>query len=516
MCAQLGEGCADAVHGRRSTDARHSLSRRRTEVPKVNFSRSEALRGRSHAAPRSASTGGEGRAPVQTQWTGGTAFRFDGYLPEGIGDFEGPLLLEVKYLPAPTDAALKDLAATIQRSAFEANRIEARGVLIIHSLISDDAAREYIQRVLANLQDLRVFVWDLLSLNDLVAKQAAKAPPNEERRPSRLDLEMRGSDEWRAKRDGYLASLKQELNDNGVAVFLGAGVSQGSNLPSWIDLVGGLFTVAFEESLGGGGTDESDVKTLSRALAKLSQSPLQLTRYLRQAMRAEPRQFVDEVAKILYKNVSTAGAGPLLDEVVDLCRPTRAGARVHAVITYNFDDLLELGLSDRKVEHLSIFHGDTYPSALELPVYHVHGFLPRDFSKYDRLQHNLLIFSEENYHRVYTDPYHWSNVVQLSTLRERTCVLLGLSLTDPNLRRLLEAGTRDSTAPRHYAYMKRLSRDDVIKVEPDLSTLDVAVVDRFLRAHHVTQAAVMEEIGVNIVWFDNYAAMPAALRDLPR
>ncbi len=75
---------------------------------------------------------------------------------------------------------------------------------------------------------------------------------------------MRGSDEWRAKRDGHLASLKQEFNDNGVAIFLGAGVSQGSNLPSWIDLVGGLFTVAFEESLGGEGTDESDVKTLSR------------------------------------------------------------------------------------------------------------------------------------------------------------------------------------------------------------------------------------------------------------
>jgi len=231
-------------------------------------------------------------------------------------------------------------------------------------------------------------------------------------------------------------------------------------------------------------------------------------------MQLEAQQFVAEVARSLYRDLKAGGASALLNEVVDLCRPTRSGSRVHTVITYNFDDLLEVGLIDSRVKHLSIFHGDTYPSSLELPVYHVHGFLPRDFGKYDRLQDNLLIFSEENYHRVYTDPYHWSNIVQLSTLRERTCVLLGLSLTDPNLRRLLEAGTRDSTSPRHYAFMKRLSTADLVEVQPELSSLDATVVNKFLRAHHVTQAAVMEEIGVNIVWFEDYGDMPSALRQL--
>lgn len=455
----------------------------------------------------------EGRAPIQTQWTGGTAFRFDGYLPEGISDLDGPLLLEVKYLPGTTQAAVQDLAETIQRSAMETMRIDARGLLVIHNVVLTDAAQDHVQNVLANFQDVRVFVWGLKELNEFAATRVAGAPAIISHQNSRLELELRGSDEWRAKRDGYLATLRQEYNENGVAIFLGAGVSQGSKLPTWTDLVSGLFTMAFTEKLGAE-TNEADVGALSRALAELNPSNLQLTRYLRQAMRADAKEFVDEVAKLLYRNFSTGVKSPLLNEVVDLCRPTRSGARVHGVITYNFDDLLESGFTESKVEHLSIFHGDTYPSVRQLPVYHVHGFIPRDFTRYDRIEDNLLIFSEENYHRVYTDPYHWSNIVQLSTLHERTCILLGLSMTDPNLRRLLEAGTRDSTAPRHYAFMKRSSRDDLIKVEPAVDALPAALVDDFLRAHHVTQAAVMEEIGVNVVWFDDHSEMPDALRQL--
>jgi hypothetical protein len=99
---------------------------------------------------------------------------------------------------------------------------------------------------------------------------------------------------------------------------------------------------------------------------------------------------------------------------------------------------VERDLATKGALHKSIYTESEVYDPDELPIYHVHGFLPEDDSKYNDLDKSTLVFSEEGYHHIYTDAYHWSNLVQLNSFRENNCLMIGLSMTDPNLRRLLD------------------------------------------------------------------------------
>ena len=73
-----------------------------------------------------------------------------------------------------------------------------------------------------------------------------------------------------------------------------------------------------------------------------------------------------------------------------------------------------------------------------MPIYHVHGFLPKSGEVDDA----ILVFSEQSYHSQFIDPYSWSNIIQLTTYLSNICLFIGLSLSDPNLRRLLDISYR--------------------------------------------------------------------------
>ena len=80
------------------------------------------------------------------------------------------------------------------------------------------------------------------------------------------------------------------------------------------------------------------------------------------------------------------------------------------------------GIKKDKIETVTIYdeHGESSPE--KLSIFHVHGYLPHN--KFDDIENPQLIFSEEDYHKVYTDAYCWSNIVQLNYLRENTCLFM--------------------------------------------------------------------------------------------
>jgi hypothetical protein len=198
--------------------------------------------------------------------------------------------------------------------------------------------------------------------------------------------------------------------------------------------------------------------------------------------------------------------------------PRRTGARVRAVISYNFDDLLERQLKRTNVQYHSIYSENESYGPDELPLYHVHGFLPETVKSYEGLERSTLVFSEEGYHQIYSDPYHWSNLVQLTNFRENTCLMVGLSMTDPNLRRLLDISARNIERPRHYAFMKRMTIETFVyatangKREQVINNIKGA--EEFLNRHYKLNEEIMRELGVIILWYDNYDEIPGILTQI--
>ena len=186
-------------------------------------------------------------------------------------------------------------------------------------------------------------------------------------------------------------------------------------------------------------------------------------------------------------------------------------------MTYNFDDLIERELSKREITHKSIFEEIDLPSPEELPLYHVHGYLPEDRSQYTNLDKSTLVFSEEGYHKIYNDSYHWSNLVQLNSLKESTCVMIGLSMTDPNLRRLLEIASRSIERPKHYAFLKRISIDEfATDNSKKLVNAPQATIKTFLDRHHSLNEEVLKELGVNIIWYETYEDIPKIINEITK
>lgn len=109
-----------------------------------------------------------------------------------------------------------------------------------------------------------------------------------------------------------------------------------------------------------------------------------------------------------------------------------------SVITYNYDTNLEYLLKKRGLRYVTVYDDSSYVSRdAEVEIYHVHGILPYD--KYEESKYtDSLIFNESEYYYLYNNPYSWNISKQLHDFKFRTCLLIGISLTDPNMKRLLE------------------------------------------------------------------------------
>jgi hypothetical protein len=245
-----------------------------------------------------------------------------------------------------------------------------------------------------------------------------------------------------------------------------------------------------------------DFDTLVRALEARPSSPLMMARDIRAGLKDG---FADEITRALYRRVAPGATSKLLQAIARLCV-----GKVHAVVNYNFDDLLEQQLDLFGKLYRSIYREDQAVHDGELGVFHVHGFLPRDRAK-DDLAESLLVFSEEGYHTIYSDPFSWSNVVQLGFLRERTCLMVGLSATDPNLRRLAEYAAKRARAPKHYVLLKR----QPFPAELDASSAASAELPRaFDSINHGLQEAALRELGLSVIWLNDYAEVATILDDL--
>ncbi len=128
----------------------------------------------------------------------------------------------------------------------------------------------------------------------------------------------------------------------------------------------------------------------------------------------------------------------------------------------------------------------------------------------------LIVFSERAYHTIYADPFSWSNIIQLYTLKENTCLFIGLSITDPNMRRLLDISTRKNNKKiKHYAFMQRSTYDDIEDILNELEIYEDSNRSKyysFVDAYYKLKEKNLQEFGINIIWYEDNSEIPELLK----
>lgn len=443
---------------------------------------------------------------------------FDAFAPNGFSDISGPVSIEiVKALSANRILKESSIYSIVEKNS--------NTKLLLISLTNFNSNAKLLAKK-SFPASANIYLWgptEIQSLIDRNPETAAKLEDNLFLNRFQVAIESNSAEDWKQQREDIVDAISGEYKSGRFSMFLGAGVSSSAGLPDWDTLLNSLFvSMLTEDASDSKSTDAEQTSSIVKRLRQIDgPSSLMLARYLRKGITTnsavEQEKFIEAVTTQLYglRNKKYSLSSSLIKSIINLCAPSRTGAKVRSVLTYNFDDLLEREAQNRGLSFRSIFEELELPSPEELPIYHVHGFLPEDRSKYENIHKTTLVFSEEGYHKIYRDAYHWSNLIQLNSLKETSCLMVGLSLTDPNLRRLLEISANSIDKPRHFAFMRRITYEKFsTDGEKSAVRAPATTVKRFLERHHKLNEEVMRELGVNIIWYENYDEIPTILQKI--
>lgn len=222
-----------------------------------------------------------------------------------------------------------------------------------------------------------------------------------------------------------IKALVAALRYGYLTLFIGAGVSQSASgkFPGWLTLAGRCCNevgVEFKEDI-----------------AKTSNEYVRKKMFEVRSTFTDLKKYLVLVEKSLYADVEynhTLMAKGLLIALGSLVMSSVRGA-ARAVVTYNYDDLLEWYLD---------FHGFRTQAVSDVPelnmrtdvtVYHPHGFLPK-LAKYKAARTKTVILDEASYKERATDDNHPWNELQRTLLASNLGLFVGTSGDDPQVTSL--------------------------------------------------------------------------------
>ncbi|MDR0228551.1 MAG: SIR2 family protein [Flavobacteriaceae bacterium] len=309
--------------------------------------------------------------------------------------------------------------------------------------------------------------------------------------------------------------LKDAFDKERLCLVLGAGISSNYGIPTWNDLLNRLLVENIEKE------SEKAIK-LSELFSKIfSPSPLIAGRYLESRFSEikEKFMFEREVQKSLYQSFRKDYESKIVKEIIRMCIAPGKSPSLDSIITYNYDDIIERSLEGTNLDipFDSIYGQFVDTDSDKLKIYHVHGFLPE---KGPINEENKITLGEYVYHEQYSNMYSWNNIVQINKFRDKTCLFIGTSLTDPNVRRLLDIANSQKKGKNkkfHYIFKKKVDvhslqesinkiiKEDSSLSENDFKSMDIKDIIKFL----TEMKSRFEELdsyslGVKTVWIDNY------------
>lgn len=340
-------------------------------------------------------------------------------------------------------------------------------------------------------------------------------------------------------RTQLIGELKRAYLHRGLVLYLGAGVSRSIGLPSWPELIRSLTVTMMSRKVSSAidaleGLSEEKRWMAISAIQEDVVNEADYDKPILMMARAIKDEFGESLPQLLSNNLYRSirryilrarlkklpkgkkgvavpvPDSPLLNSIVALARAERDVSGVQAIVNYNFDDLVEEKLREQNVRCKPVLSGRDQVPPGTLPCYHVHGVLPfQDYVNRSMLKSTRrieakgnFVFSEDEYHAEYSDAYRWSNMTQMSLLGRYTGLFVGLSMEDPNIRRLIDVTHRQYPEISNYAILARrrsLARSKDTK-QGVLRNLFEGV-----------ETASFAKIGVKVIWVDDYGDIPDVL-----
>jgi hypothetical protein len=262
-----------------------------------------------------------------------------------------------------------------------------------------------------------------------------------------------------------LDDLRNAYKAGTLNLYLGAGVSIDSGLPTWRQLVVSMYFRYMNIE------QWQSVRPFPNYLYAIGEWYLNKTGESLDIIIRKLKSNLtdDEFLKILYDCLynqldenqvrnpftETQYSNRLLMELTELAaHPNRT---LNSIITYNFDDLLEQSFSKKGIDHTPVFDVSTFPRNGTLPVYHPHGFLPFRNGIPSENSTGDIILSEDDYNTIANSSNHWANLIQTSYRTQGTGLMIGLSFSDRNLRRLIDLIANIPLHTNNYIFLKRSS-----------------------------------------------------------
>jgi hypothetical protein len=195
------------------------------------------------------------------------------------------------------------------------------------------------------------------------------------------------------------AKLADSRRSGNLTIVIGAGVSYPLGLETWEQLVKSAALKAIE----GTAIPPAIVDKLSAL-----QIPLPAQVRFFESVLGVKAAFRSHLTESLYATVNLDfSANPTLIAIAEAVLGVDGGRAVLNVITYNFDNLLELAIAEVAKRHgchteiVSVYSPALYRSSAKdgcINLFHPHGFIPHGepFGPYLEFP---LVFSESNYHQ---------------------------------------------------------------------------------------------------------------------
>ncbi|MEW6990426.1 SIR2 family protein [Colwelliaceae bacterium 6441] len=277
----------------------------------------------------------------------------------------------------------------------------------------------------------------------------------------------------------HISNLKRQ---NKLAIFVGSGVSMSCGLPSWTELAKNITKKIWHYK------KPRPNQELINYIG--SQTACDIARLAR-------NEVGDELNRIIADSLYNHNEIVLNDTIFSI-----VNSGVQQICTLNYDDLLEEGFGYEMKRFQSVVGGESFNIHDPNPIiYHPHGYLPRWAEHHDYKKYKVVL-SDADYSALYSNPLSWANTIQTSLMVSHSILFIGLSMTDPNINRLLELTKSIGCSHKHYAILP----------SPKLMFQDLKV--RSYQYIQETMTTDLDAKNVKVHWVDEYKEIPNLLNKL--